>query len=768
MRRFLLQLLHVAAVQYRRLERRILLLLIGLFALSLGALLVIFYRQNTLLVPATGGTYIEGSVGALQPLIPWFTVQNDVNRDIVSLVFSGLLKYNPQTKKIEEDLATMKISGDAKTYTLTLRNNIYWQDTTTDHPHPVTADDVLFTYQTVQDPAFPNSLLRQNFRGVSIAKVDDRTVQFRLESPYSFFPSNLTLGLLPKASFANIPVDKLDQTLDFGFSHPIGAGPYKVKSIVQTDLSTEVTLERFERTYGPIERLDRVIFRIFPDFPSLLSDLRSLQGLRLASKNDKGVPVVPQQMLGRTYTLPQYVALFFNLDRETLKDQKLRLGLQLGTNKQNIVDAIHESLIVDTPLLELPSADWRYHFDPTAAQGALFESQWYFPEKLRLQHLLEQREASSVGPLKVSTVVLLDTGAALTVTGSLVRVGTGARLNGLEVQVSKTASGSWIVALPTAKSATGSLRIGYNTLRLTDAKGKVLDSAFVWRYNRVEDYQKALAEQKLIDLFLASKDPSVPAEQKITIDNLKLDGGFLRKRTSQDGVDVRVNDKKQQLTLTLLTSPSPPQYKQVADLVAQQWRALGVDVHVEVPAERSAFEERLLKRDYDVLLFGQSLLDNLDSYPYWHSSGVQKVTKNKADLRLDAYNLSQYSSLNADTELEAIRRTSDERERMSSLRRLSDILKRDIPAIPLYSPTYTFAHDKEILGVELGALSLHSDRFLTLDHWYLNQDRIFKPSTGWLDFIPWLFGFFEGNDEPADAQTGSGGALRPATGSGAQ
>lgn len=763
MKRFFLQLLRAAAAQYRRLERRLLLVLMGLFALSLVVLLFIFYRENTILVPASGGTYIEGSVGALQPLIPWFTVQNDVNRDIVSLVFSGLLKYNPQTKKIEEDLATMQVSPDGKVYTLKLRDNIFWQDTTADHPHPVTADDVLFTFQTVQDPQFPNSLLRQNFQGVHLSKIDDRTVQFTLDTPYSFFPSNLTLGLVPKASFQGVPVDKLDQTLDFGLTSPIGAGPYKVKSIVQTDLSTEVTLERFERSYGPVERLDRVIFRVFPDFPSLLSDIHNLDGLRLAPKNDKGEPEVPQNMVGESYTLPQYVALFFNMDKDILKDQKLRLGLQLGTNKQAIADAIHEPLIVDTPLLELPSVDWRYHFDPTAAEGALFSSQWYFPEKLRLQHLLEQREASSLGPLHVSTVVLLDTGAALTVTGSLVNVGTGARLNGIQVQRSPTSSGSWIVAIPTAKNATGALKIGYNTLRLTDAKGHVLDSAFIWRYADSTIYQQALAEQGLIDQFLASKSVTASGSNKITVDDLYLDNGFLRLKTPQDQIGVRVNDRKQTLSLTLLTSPTPPQYKQIADLVAAEWRQLGVNVTVDVPADRAAFEDRLLKRDYDVLLFGQSLLDNLDSYPYWHSSGVQKVTQNRADLRLDAYNLSQYSAPDADIQLETIRRTSDEKERMTALKKLSDILKRDIPAIPLYSPTYTFAHDKDILGIQLGALSLHSDRFLTLDHWYLKQDRIFRPEVGWLDFVPWLFHFF-GSSAPA-AETGTG-TLLPA-GSGA-
>ncbi|MBI3816656.1 ABC transporter substrate-binding protein, partial [Candidatus Peregrinibacteria bacterium] len=306
-----------------RWERWALIVFAALFVLAAVALVHKFYVENTILVPTTGGTYIEGSVGELRPLNPWFTIQNDVNRDIVSLVFAGLLKYNPQTKNIEDDLATMQIASDAKTYTLRLKDNLLWHDSTPKDPHPVTADDVLFTFGTIQHAGFPNPLLQQNFRGVAITKLDDRTVQFLLDQPYSFFPSNLTLGLLPARSFEGIPTRKMDQALDFAY-HPIGAGPYRFKSLVQTDLSTEVTIERFPRSIPPLEHLDRIVFRIFSDYSSLLTDLRTLQGVRLVPRNKKGEPIIPNRFHATNYTLPQYVALFFNLDHPALQDPKLR------------------------------------------------------------------------------------------------------------------------------------------------------------------------------------------------------------------------------------------------------------------------------------------------------------------------------------------------------------------------------------------------------------------------------------------------------------
>ncbi len=731
---------------YVRYERWVFVFLGLILAGSFIAMLGKFYRDSTMIIPANGGTYIEGSVGDLQPLNPWFSVTNDVSRDVVSLVFSGLLKYNPQTKDIEADLATYEVSKDGKIYTVKLKPDLFWQDSTEEKPHPVTADDVVFTYKTAQDPDFPNSLLRQNFQGVEVEEIDERTVQFKLDQPYNFFPSNLTLGLLPKAAFEGVPVASLDQTLDFGFA-PIGAGPYKLRSIVETELSTEVTLERWTRKIEPQYRLDRIVLRIFPDYQTLLSDLRNLDGIRFVPRTEDGKPVIPNRFQAVEYSLPQYVAMFFNLDRTVMKDNKLRLGLQLGTNKETIATTATPAVAVDTPLLEIDTSDWRYSFDPAAAQGALFESQWYFPEKIRLQRLLEQREANQTGDLKAEAVVFLDTGAVLTIGGKANGLSGKDQLNGIPLQANPTESGSWLVALPTARG-TGALKIGLNLLRLTNDKGRILDSVYVRRVSDAIEYRRATNEQQLVEQFVQSRDGKLPADQRITVADLFMDHSYLRRKLPTDPIGIRLNDRGETLSITILTSPSPAIYKNVAEEIKKEWATLGVDVKIDIPETRSAFEERLLKRDYDVLLFGQSLLNNLDSYPYWHSSGVQRVTENRGDLRLDAYNLSQYASFEADALLETIRGNGTEVDRQKALQKLRDVLKRDVPAVFLYSPQYTFAYREGVQGVELGHLSLHSDRFLTMYRWYVKEDRAFRPGKGWLSFFGWLSTLFT-KEEPS-------------------
>ncbi len=717
-----------------------------LFLVSSFLLLLHTFRlQNTEIAPERGGTYIEGAIGEVQAMNPWFVTGNDVTRDLVSLVFSGLMKYDPVTGTVVDDLATVKVSSDNRVYNATLKKDLFWHDSTPELPHPVTADDVLFTFKTIQEQGFPNQILQQNFRGVTIEKIDANTVRFTLSKPYAFFRSNLTLGILPKSAFEGIPASKLRETLDFGF-RPIGAGPYKFRSLLQTDISTEVTLERFERAAMPQYKIERVVMRVFADYATLLSDVSNLHGIRNVPRNEKGQPILPKYFTAVPYTLPQYVGLFFNLDHAIPADHNVRLGLQLGTNKQEIVDAIHETQIIDTPLLEYDTGDWRYTFDATSAQGAFFESNWNVPEKVRLQRLLEQRETNSVGPLRdVQRVALLGTGASLTLTGSIgnlkmpltvngIRVSTGSVLRGGEVV---SLSGSWTVKLPAGNGSSGSLKLGINILRMSDGNGDLVDSAYLERFTSNVSYNRAVEEQRLINQFLASKSLPDSDKKKITVQNLFLEMGYLRLKKDGDPIHTRINERGRELKITLLTSPRPDAYPAIAEIMKKQWEALGASVTLDIPETRKDFEDKLLKRSYDVVLFGQSLFDNLDSYPYWHSSQIQEQN-DPAKLRLDAFNLSQYASFEADTFLTRIRETSEGASREKALKDLNDLLKKDIPAIALYTPLHIFAHSESVGGSNVKRLSIDSDRFATFADWYTATERRFVQGKSWLSFPLWL------------------------------
>jgi len=82
-----------------------------------------FYYKNTEITPAKGGTYIEGLVGQPRFINP-VLANSDVDRDLVQLIFSGLMKYD-ENLNIVPDLAKgyPEIEEDGKVYKFRLKEN---------------------------------------------------------------------------------------------------------------------------------------------------------------------------------------------------------------------------------------------------------------------------------------------------------------------------------------------------------------------------------------------------------------------------------------------------------------------------------------------------------------------------------------------------------------------------------------------------------------------------------------------------------------------
>ena len=189
-------------------------------------------------VPAHGGSLSEGLIGSPRFINPVLAL-SDSDRDLTSLIYSGLLKATPSGEYAPDLAQSYTVSPDGLTYTFTLRANDTFQDGT-----PVTADDVVFTIQKAQDPLL-KSPVAANWDGVTVSEIDAHTVQFKLKSPYAPFVENLTIGILPKALWQNVSDD------EFAFSDlntsPVGSGPFEVGSIARNSsgIPSSYTLEAF-------------------------------------------------------------------------------------------------------------------------------------------------------------------------------------------------------------------------------------------------------------------------------------------------------------------------------------------------------------------------------------------------------------------------------------------------------------------------------------------------------------------------------------------
>ena len=114
-----------------------------------------------------------------------------------------------------------------------------------------------------------------------------------------------------------------------------------------------------------------------------------------------------------------------------------------------------------------------------------------------------------------------------------------------------------------------------------------------------------------------------------------------------------------------------------------------------------------MSRQYDLLLVGQLLGYNLDTYSYWHSTQANPLGQN----------LSNYKSFQVDSLIENIRSTFDIEEREEYLNDLAERLKDDVPAIFLYRPIYYYATDAKITGLTMDSVVYPSDRFSSMYLW---------------------------------------------------
>ncbi|MBU1445672.1 hypothetical protein KKD70_00200, partial [Patescibacteria group bacterium] len=302
------------------------------------------------------GIYTEGFPMSIARINPVYADLNEADRDISSLVFRGLTKYDPDSQNIIGDMADVTISEDKLTYTFVLKSYISWHD-----GEIFDADDVYFTiHDIIQHPDFQNPILKANFSGVEVKKIDQKTIEFVLTAPNSFFITNTTVGILPEHLLANVSPG--DLFMDDFNQDPIGTGPYKVSSKLKTNLKgvTEVILETFDDYYGPRPQVDKIRFFGYPTRSDLIANKDSINAIpKLTDEMVKVVSDDPRFSL-YGYSLPQYNAVFFNLNNELLKSDKVREAMQKAVFKDAFLDQIQNAIRVETPVVSFDQDDWKY------------------------------------------------------------------------------------------------------------------------------------------------------------------------------------------------------------------------------------------------------------------------------------------------------------------------------------------------------------------------------------------------------------------------
>ena len=172
--------------------------------------------------------YIEGALGAPVSVTP-LTARTQVDRDLVALLFSGLLRNGPNGTIVPDLAERWSVDKTGTTWTVDLREDARWHD-----GEPVTSDDVLFTIETLQDPSYtgPSST---SWSEVTVTASGPRRVVFSLQTPLGGFLQALTQPLAPAHLLADVPVEELADD-PFG-RQPLGSGPFALVELTDQTAS---------------------------------------------------------------------------------------------------------------------------------------------------------------------------------------------------------------------------------------------------------------------------------------------------------------------------------------------------------------------------------------------------------------------------------------------------------------------------------------------------------------------------------------------------
>lgn len=339
---------HVVLIinRFQRREKIFFFSLLALFFLNFFLTSFAFYLDRTEATPAHGGTYTEGMIGAPRYINP-ILAQSQTDKDLVKLVFAGLYKYDGKGNFLSDIAASgLQISTDQKQYTISLKPNLKWHD-----GRPITADDVVFTIETLQNPDY-QSPLRSQWQGIRVEKVDELTVTFINRSISAPFLTNLTLGILPKHIWSNISAAEF-QLSKFNLE-AVGSGPYFVKEInksIDREI-TSVALESYSNYSTGKAFIEQIICKFYPNTDEALFALRTkdVEGLGFIPSEKKAYVDAKRNLNVLKIPTNEYQALFFNLTRtsKVLGDRNVRQALATALNRQNFIDTVFSGLAKPT------------------------------------------------------------------------------------------------------------------------------------------------------------------------------------------------------------------------------------------------------------------------------------------------------------------------------------------------------------------------------------------------------------------------------------
>jgi peptide/nickel transport system substrate-binding protein len=315
-------------------DRLILMICFSVFFVSLLYVANLFNHSQKTLVATAGGTLTEGIVGTPRFANPVLAITR-ADQDVISLVYSGLMKID-ETGELQPELAeSVTISDDGLIYNIVLKENIYFHDDA-----KVTSADVAYTISLIQNPLL-KSPLKGNWNDVEVEIIDEREFNLILDKPYTPFIENLTVGILPKHVWNELTIEQLPFSQHN--TEPIGSGPYFLKSVDynKSGLINSYTLEAFTRT-DDVAKIPKIILYFYPNEEYLIEGFKAGDFATTASFPQSRLDEIDQSKYTiEEESLPRIFSVFINQNKSAvLRETSVRLALNEVIDKKDLVDTV--------------------------------------------------------------------------------------------------------------------------------------------------------------------------------------------------------------------------------------------------------------------------------------------------------------------------------------------------------------------------------------------------------------------------------------------
>lgn len=157
------------------------------------------YLQSQAEIGKYGGSLVASTIGEGPKTFNPFNTKDNISAMMSEIMYDGLLTTHPVTGQPIPKLAK-SFSVNGNDYIIHLRHGIKWSD-----GKPITADDVVFTWQNIIFDGFGNTSTRDSIiidgKLPTVKKIDDYTVEFKTPQPFAPFIRMLSTSIAPKHIF---------------------------------------------------------------------------------------------------------------------------------------------------------------------------------------------------------------------------------------------------------------------------------------------------------------------------------------------------------------------------------------------------------------------------------------------------------------------------------------------------------------------------------------------------------------------------------------